>query len=129
MKVYIAAPWLHKQDAIAAGQRLVSLGIEVTSNWFFHEGDPKDPTGVSISLAEIQYQAKEDIKDVLRADYVVVLNLAKSEGKAVETGIAIANNIPVISVGTRSNIFQSLGPEVASLDDAIAILQGVTHAV
>jgi hypothetical protein len=53
---------------------------------------------------------------------LVVLNLEKSEGKAVETGIALMNNIPIVSVGTRSNIFQTLAIEVETVQEAIAAL-------
>lgn len=122
MKVYVAAPWRRKLDAIEVGLRLTAAGIEVTSSWFTHEGDPNDPSGHTSPIEDVRYQAREDIKDVLRADYVLVLNLQKSEGKAVETGIAIANGIPVISVGTRSNIFQTLGHEVSTVAEAIQIL-------
>jgi len=119
VKVYVAAPWVRKSDAIAAGQQLEKNGFEVTSRWFHHEGNPSDPTGSTSPLESIQDQARQDIDDVLRADVLVVLNLEKSEGKAVETGLAIGASIPVISVGSRSNIFQTLGVEVQTLEDAI----------
>jgi len=90
LKVYIAAPWIHKQDAIKVGQRLGVLDIEVTSSWFHHEGNSNDSAGVTADTQSIRVQALQDIADVLRSDYIVVLNLSKSEGKAVETGIAIA---------------------------------------
>lgn len=122
MKVYIAAPWIHRQDAIAAGEKAKAWGLEVTSRWFTHEGDPNDPSGHSSSDEAIRQQAREDIADVMRADYVIVLNLAKSEGKAVETGIALHAGIPIVSVlpdGRRSNIFQALTVTVPTLEDAL----------
>lgn len=122
MKIYVAAPWVRKDDAIQAGEKLKAAGHTITSRWFTHEGDPNDPTGATVELERIQHQALQDIQDVRAAEVLVVLNLQKSEGKAVETGIAIAAQIPVISVGTRSNIFQTLGTEVATLEDAIALL-------
>jgi nucleoside 2-deoxyribosyltransferase len=122
VKIYIAAPWIKKQEAIAVGEQFKAAGHEITSRWFYHEGDPNDSAGVTATNERIQVQANEDIKDVLRADTLVVLNLAKSEGKAVETGIAIANNIPVVSVGPRSNIFQALGKEVDTVEEAIEYL-------
>lgn len=123
MKVYLAAPWVRKDDAKTAAERLRQAGIEVTSNWLEHEGSKTDSTGITSPLAHIQEQALQDIKDVQRADYLVVLNLERSEGKAVETGVAIAGRIPVISVGARSNIFQTLGLEVETLTDAIHFLE------
>lgn len=124
LKIYVAAPWVHKPDAIEAGRRLESWGFEVTSNWFYHNdnGNPNDSAGLTHDRDAIIRQAIEDIADVRRADILLVLNLAKSEGKAVETGIAIAAEIPIISVGVRSNIFQTLGAEVDTLDDAIVLL-------
>jgi nucleoside 2-deoxyribosyltransferase len=122
VKVYLAAPWVRKQEAIAAGEQLRAAGHEVTSRWFNHEGNPHDSTGITEDIEQIRIQAREDINDVMSADALVVLNLEMSEGKAVETGIALAYNLPVISVGGRSNIFQALGVEVNSLDDAIQVL-------
>lgn len=127
MKVYIAAPWVRRSEAIEIGKLFEAAGIEVTSRWFFHKttGDPNDSTGVTSPLLTIQLQAFEDIADVRRADALVVLNLQKSEGKAVETGIAIAVGIPVISVGKRSNIFQALGYEVDTVDEALTIAMSI----
>lgn len=81
-----------------------------------------DSSGITCNQESIRFQAREDIADVRRADVLVVLNLQKSEGKAVETGIAIAAGIPIVSVGDRSNIFQSLGYEVDTVDDALVVL-------
>lgn len=124
MRIYLAAPWLRRPEAIAAGQRFSDAGHVVTSRWFHHtsDGDPNDATGITCSPDSILQQANEDIEDVMRADALVVLNLEKSEGKAVETGIAIAMGMPVISVGPRSNIFQALGYEVADIDAALEVL-------
>jgi nucleoside 2-deoxyribosyltransferase len=126
MKVYIAAPWVRRPEAIEAGKRFKAAGHILTCNWFHHEtdGDPLDSTGVTCNPDSIRFQANEDIADVRRADVLVVLNLQKSEGKAVETGIAIAAGIPVISVGPRANIFQALGTEVGTVDEALAFLAG-----
>lgn len=131
MKIYIAAPWVRRPEAIAIGARFILAGHELTSRWFYHvsDGDPTDASGLSCSRQDsIRHQAHEDIADVRRADVLVVLNLQKSEGKAVETGIAIAAGIPVVSVGTRSNIFQSLGVEVESVEQALDLLSG-EHAL
>lgn len=123
MRVYVAAPWVRKTDAINAGKVLETEGFEVTSRWFFHEGDPTDSTGIKCDDGAIIAQALEDIEDVLSADVVLILQLEKSEGKAVETGIAIANDIPFIVVGDRSNIFQTLSEGLfPTLEDAIGFL-------
>lgn len=71
-------------------------------------------------------EARMDMFDVIRADVVLVLNLAKSEGKAVEQGIALAREIPIIVVGLdRFNVFQYL-PQytfVKTVEEAIQLLK------
>jgi len=124
MKIYIAAPWRRKPEAVAAGEKFAQAGFEVTSRWFDHHGDPNDSSGLTESDKAIRIQACEDLLDVSRSDYVVVLNLEKSEGKAVETGYAIALGIPFVYVGPRPNIFQTLGTgPFYSVEDAIQYLQ------
>lgn len=122
LKIYIAAPWVRRPEAIEAGKQFEAAGFTVTSRWFKHEGDPNDPTGITGDPTNVRQQALEDIEDVRSADWLVVLNLQKSEGKAVETGIAIASGIPFISVGGRSTIFQILGIEVDTVEEAINVL-------
>lgn len=119
MKVYVAAPWVRKDDAKRFADKLRAVGIIVTSRWFTHEGSTNDSAGVESPIEHIRMQAHQDIQDVRAADALVVLNLQKSEGKAVETGIALAADIPIVSVGPRSNIFQSLAIEVVSDEEAI----------
>lgn len=105
-KIYVAAPWIHKETARAARDVLVEGGFEVTSRWLdihtdVQENDPKKAD----YLAE---QAIHDVTDVNNADILILLNISKSEGKAVETGLALAWNKPVILVGERTNIFHWL---------------------
>src|SRR5262245_60341520 len=121
-RVYIAAPWVRRREAIEIGRQFEAAGFEITSRWFHHEGSDTDPAGLDYPIEHIRNQAREDIADVMRADALVVVNLQKSEGKAVETGVALANGIPVVSVGQRSNIFQTLGTQVASVAEAIEYL-------
>jgi nucleoside 2-deoxyribosyltransferase len=123
--VYIACPWVRKSDAIEAGQKFKDAGFHVTSRWFDHQGDPNDSAGVSVSDEVIKQQAIEDLQDVLDADVIVVLNLQKSEGKAVETGFALAHGIPLVTVGSRSNIFQVLGTMVSSIEEAIEACRAI----
>jgi nucleoside 2-deoxyribosyltransferase len=124
VKVYIAAPWVRKAEAISAGREFEAAGHLVTSRWFYHGdgGNAMDSTGITQPIEDIREQAWGDIEDVCGSDVLVVLNLEKSEGKAVETGIALMNNIPIVSVGTRSNIFQTLAIEVETVQEAIAAL-------
>lgn len=123
MKVYIAAPWVRKADAVRAGEMATAAGLIVTSRWFNHEGDPADSTGITVRDSEIHHQVLEDMADIYSADYLMVLNLERSEGKAVETGIAIQLGIPFVCVGPRSNVFQILSEGMFdSVYDAIQYL-------
>ena len=59
---------------------------------------------------------------------MVVLNSAKSEGKATEQGIAIEMEMPIIAVGERgtvtSNIFHYLANYrfVPTIEEAVALI-------
>lgn len=119
VKVYVAAPWKRRLEAIEAGKVLAAAGFELTSGWFYETEVEGDLTAGNDALRP---HALRDLQDVSRSDVIVVLNLEKSEGKAVETGAALISAIPVISVYGRSNIFQSLGIEVDTLDAAIAAI-------
>lgn len=123
MKVYVAAPWVRKDDARRFAAKLTAIGIDVTSRWFNHKGSATDSTGIASPIDEIRHQAHEDIADVRRADMFVVLNLERSEGKAFETAIAYSSSIPIMSVGPRGNIFQTLGAELATEEEAIDFLE------
>jgi hypothetical protein len=123
MRVYVAAPW---DDRIVAGDFAVTLrhmGFEITRYWWDVECDEDDYT----LLGE---HAVEDIYAVEDADAFVLLQTSKSEGKAVEMGVALASGIPVIAVlfgKTLSNIFQH-HPGVLvvnKLDDAMAALEAL----
>jgi nucleoside 2-deoxyribosyltransferase len=138
MRVYVAAPWIKGGDALEARNALVAAGIEVNSRWLSRvkgNTDPdydytKDPT---YTVPDARAESLKDIEDVLDADAVVVVNSAKSEGKAVETGIAIGAGIPVVVVGERSNTFHYLSEDegmkvVPNVGDAIAWLVEVDSA-
>jgi nucleoside 2-deoxyribosyltransferase len=100
MRLYIAAPWTHKPDAAAAATRAIARGHSITKPWWLHR-ETRDEE-------ELMQQAVEDINGVQDADAFILLNLEKSEGKAVETGLALAAGIRIIVVGAPSNLFHHL---------------------
>lgn len=118
--MYLAAPWVCKPEATAAAALLEAAGHTITKAWWEHR---------EISIHDKSYedelrgQAHEDLMGVIEARAIVVLNLKISEGKAVETGIALAMNKPMIFVGPRSNIFQTMGTEVDTIEAAIEVLK------
>jgi hypothetical protein len=69
-----------------------------------------------------------DKRGVKMADVLLLINSAKSEGKAVEQGLAIAYGIPIIAVGVRGvlskNVFHYLDDYTwtQSVDDALKVM-------
>jgi nucleoside 2-deoxyribosyltransferase len=120
-RIYVAAPWTRRGEARAVADRLREAGYDIVSSWLTEE-DSQDPDHLAI-------RAHIDLVDIVNSDAMVVLTLEQSEGKSVETGIAIAMGIPVIVVGPRSNIFHYLDPDlydirvVSNFPDALVALQ------
>lgn len=127
MKIYLAGPWVRRPEVREVAKRLEAEGYELTSRWLYeHEGDPNDASGLTSPEDYIRLQAQEDLADVMRADVFVMLNLQKSEGKAVELGFALANQKRVFCVGTRFNIFCTLGTQLDTVDDLLFALSAFT---
>ena len=134
--VYVASAWVTGDQALIARDKLIRAGFEVTSRWLERVGVENPPACPGYDYTKdpnymnnhARLESQKDIEDVSRADAVVVVNLAKTEGKAVETGMAIALGIPVIVVGEKSNTFHSLDAPamrvVATIEDAIEVLRG-----
>jgi glycosyltransferase involved in cell wall biosynthesis len=102
MRVYVAAPWAARHTAREVAGVFRTEGFEITRNWWDCEcaDDDYDMLGE---------HAIEDIYAVEDADAFVLLEISRSEGKAVEMGVALASGIPVIVVlygDMPTNIFQ-----------------------
>lgn len=126
MTIYLAAPWKHKQDAKAAREQFERAGITVRARWIDFESPtpatkPADDAGTEYPRNLLALEAGKDLEDIMQADAFVLLNLAMSEGKACETGIALMLGIPIVSVGKGRNVFLALPhvTQVSSLGDAI----------
>ena len=117
--IYLAAPWKDRDHAREVRGHFQAAGIVVNSRWLDFEGDE------SLSPDEVKRQeALNDIEDVVSADTVVVLNTSYSEGKAVETGMAILLMKGLILVGQPSNVFHYLDfPKVDTVEEAIAVVK------
>lgn len=104
-KVYIAAPWAEREHAKWFGELIERISpIRVTRKWWDYEGDTPEM---------FEEQAQADLQGVMDADVLVLLNTQKrgeeTSGKAVETGIALMNCIPIYATGVKgTNIFQYL---------------------
>ena len=101
MKIYVAAPWVRKMEARNVAYAFADAGYDITSRWLWLHGDSEDD---HVKATE----AQNDVDDVDAADVLVLVNLEKSEGKAVETGMALATHKPIVLIGERSNIFHYL---------------------
>lgn len=116
--IYLAAPWAHKAAARIARTALQAAGYTVTSDWI----DQHDDTANPVDLAE---QAIHDFNQVRKADILVILNLAKSEGKATELGVALASGKSVFLVGPRTiNIFYHM-PTVHQVDTVQEVINAL----
>lgn len=114
LRIYLAAPWANRNDAAAEGRKIEARGHTITEPWWNH---PE-----STDREELVRQAQRDIEGIVAADFVIVLQLALSEGKAVETGIAMALMKPIVVVnpsGQPANLFQNGLHSVATLTEAL----------
>jgi nucleoside 2-deoxyribosyltransferase len=125
MRIYLAAPWAHREDMPTISEQLEAAGHYITWKWW----ETPDLKEGSIFDGELMKQAGKDMQGVIDADVLVVLNSAKSEGKAVEQGLAIAYKKPIIAVGklgdgTAKNVFHYLPNYrwVETVDEASKIL-------
>lgn len=125
--IYVAAPWKHRETARAVAIQFREAGFTVMSRWHDEWGaeiGPEDSKDPMVLAAE----ANADFADVILSEAMVVLNIEKSEGKAVEQGIAHTVEMPIVVIGTeRFNVFQYL-PRVRLVPDfdaAVAYLRSL----
>ena len=104
MTVYLAGPWIAKAQVKEARAKLEAAGIKVRASWIDNHG--------SDSHAGLQREAIVDFNQILEADALVLLNLAKSEGKATELGYAYGLGKRILVVGRPEdldrNVFYNL---------------------
>lgn len=125
MRVYVAGPWRRRTEVAQAAEQIHAAGHIITHPWWEHEDVPLDWGLHEKYRRELATQARKDFQAVEGAEVVVVMNLEQSEGKAVEQGIALALEIPIIVVGAPVlNIFQYLFVQVDTLEDALARMAG-----
>jgi hypothetical protein len=113
-RVYVAGPWLERWDAKAIADKFKEAGFTITREWWY---DDEERPGHDPAVCALL-----DWEGVQTADCVVVLNTIKSEGKAVEQGLALAHDVPICLIGrTINNIFQNMYiiEKVDSVDEAL----------
>ena len=120
-KVYVAAPWKHKDKMPDIAEKVEQAGHTITHKWWLSEDAPEAERGSK----ELRRQAERDVKGVKSADVVLLINSAKSEGKSLEQGIAVADRKPIIAEGKlgefSKNVFHylSLYTWVATVEESI----------
>lgn len=123
-RIYVAAPWVDRDSAKSVAELLRSKGHVITHSWWNYEGENQS----NESYDFLRGCATQDYFGVTTADLVLVLNSFKSEGKAVEQGIAIATGKPIIcitgDVKPSSNIFHYLPcyRHVKTLEEALEVI-------
>lgn len=124
MKIYCAGPWVHKADLKVVADELRTDGFEVVSRWH----DTSLNSGIYEAEKHVmEEEAQKDYDDINKADTLVYLNLAKSEGKATELGIALAKGFNIYVVGGKlNNVFLHL-PQIKHVND-LADVMGDLHA-
>jgi len=126
-RVYLAGPWVDRDNAKNIASILTNKGHVITHPWWDYEGKGEEHETEKF----MRDCAVKDVNGVSTADVVVVLNTAKSEGKATEQGIAIALRIPVVVItpGEKpsSNIFHHLPSytHVKTVEEALEVISDV----
>jgi nucleoside 2-deoxyribosyltransferase len=108
-KLYIAAPWIDRERMPEIAAKFEAEGHIITHKWWEFEDTQESES----THDRLQEQAINDLDGVSRADILILINSSKSEGKAVEQGIALAHALPIIAVGklgdgTSKNVFHHL---------------------
>ncbi len=121
MKIYLAAPWVDREQMPAIADELEARGHKITHPWWTVEVDDMD-------VPAHKKCAQQDVAGVFHADAVLLINSKKSEGKSVEQGIAIALGRPIVAVGKlgehSQNVFHYLDDYhwVDSLSEAYRVI-------
>lgn len=123
MKVYIAAPYLKKEEMKVYAAKLRDLGIGVTSGWLDEPDKPAMGPQDLINTQNREY-AMRDVQDVMDADAMIFFTdptkTILRAGRHVEFGMILAINamsqdedtMPIFVVGLEfENIFHHM-PEV-----------------
>src|SRR5689334_20169959 len=106
-------------------EQIEAAGHTITHRWWEVEEPANSGYPSNTDNEELTDHALRDFIGVVQATAVILINSAKSEGKAVETGIALAGGKPVFLVGQRSNIFHYIPAvyPVATVEEALEHLK------
>src|SRR5215213_5765392 len=104
MRIYIAGPWAHRGDMPGISEMFEKAGHEITWKWWNTPDIPENEN----RNEELTKQAFNDKRGVEECQILVLINSAKSEGKAFEQGLAVAKRKPIIAVGVLGGMSQNV---------------------
>ena len=105
MKIYLAGPWAQREFMPTIAAKIEAVGGVITHKWWDVENTLE---GTLEADGILRYQAECDYNGVVASQLVVVINSAKSEGKSLEQGVAVAHGKPIIMVGKRGEHSQNV---------------------
>lgn len=120
LAVYLAAPYVAREEVAHYAAELASVGFRITSRWLAetHEiGEGTAGAATDLAPALVSKHAHDDLHDIDDCDILVALTAASlgalapfgnSGGRHVELGYAIARNKRVLVVGEPENIFHRM---------------------
>jgi nucleoside 2-deoxyribosyltransferase len=125
VRIYLAGPWVERGVIRELSAELTTAGHTITHPWWDYEGEDQHAESPEF----LRDCAKLDVEAVYQCDAVVVWNTQKTEGKAVEQGLAIAWDKPIVCITPgqppSSNIFHYLHNyvHVKSMAEAVEALK------
>jgi nucleoside 2-deoxyribosyltransferase len=110
LKVYVAARWDDRDDALLIKDFILKAGLICTSTWLTPHDDQSMDSLKQSAIEKPRQRAIKDFEDIDACDVYLVYSPKKSHrngtgGKHVEMGYAMAKGKPCVLVGERENIF------------------------
>jgi hypothetical protein len=115
MRIYVAASWPRRAEAIRLAELLTRQGFTVTSRW--HDGYPPYPPQAE--------QARQDMADIRGSEAVVCLtgDDLTSGGRHGEVGASIALGLHTYLLGPREKCVWHHHPAVMAFNDGESFLE------
>ena len=111
MKIYVAASFPRKSDALQLAFELMKQGYEVTSGWLEQEDkNANENVGEFKNHQDSRDKAMRDLKDIDNADALVMISGDNQSGggRRFEAGYALAKKKIVFIFGPKEIIFDHL---------------------
>lgn len=114
MKIYLAGRYSDRVELFAVAKRLEEHGhdIQATPIWLTGRNDDSCPMEC----------ASNDMDDLFASNLLLFFSerVGRNGGSLVELGMALAKGIPVVVVGSYTNVFTRLCRRVDSVDELLS---------